>query len=552
MSSSCAGSVTPFATFGWLRPASFNCSERTWIIAFAVGLAVLTTLPYLFFAAQIPPGRVYTWTAAFHHDDYFQYFAWARHIADGDWLIRNYYTSNPEASFALFNPFFLLMGWVHKVTQNVYFTHHLLRILCLCLFCHVSYAFIALFLRVPRTRITAQILLLGGGLEYPWYLWIHPRVVSPVADMFPYRLLYRYAHLVLCLCMILVIFGAMLEAYGWVRRRRRDGPGPVVGFPWAVYATMTGLTSLMLGLVNPYYIVLVVSVTVFWTACLCVGERGWFPVRLAAGSLAGCMLAGIQYIGQPVSGNLASVSFDEGVGMGDFLLFFMPILLGALPGYFLMCRRDREVESLAGFLPVWLFVVICLVFSPLAFRVRLLMGVWVALAIPAAEMLSSVRFGKIAMIFMGGVLLVDPAFNFYKEAMDFRDGKTGTVSTSFHEAMYWLDQHAGRDDVVLALDETSNMIPAYCRARMVVGHSFQTDDYYRRRREVKAFFTDWGTEQRGLFLKEHRVSYIVAGPRVEALSGRPGIELEGWQRIYHARGWQILTREKKNRIQQVL
>jgi hypothetical protein len=161
------------------------------------GLIVLSTLPFMLFAAQTPTGRIYTWVSTFHYDDYFQYFAWSRHIAAGDWLIRNYYTSNPDSSFALFNPFFLVMGWIDKIVRNVYFTHHLLRILCLCLFCRVSYAFIALFLHETKSRITAQVLLLGGGLEYPWYLLIQPRIVSPVADMFPCRLIYRYAHLLL-------------------------------------------------------------------------------------------------------------------------------------------------------------------------------------------------------------------------------------------------------------------------------------------------------------------------------------------------------------------
>jgi hypothetical protein len=171
------------------------------------------------------------------------------------------------------------------------------------------------------------------------------------------------------------------------------------------------------------------------------------------------------------------------------------------------------------------------------------MGLWVALSIPAAAWLSSLRRRKTVMILAGCLLLVDPGFNFYKESVDFLDRKTGTISVSLSGAMAWPDQNTGRDDVMLALDETSNYMPAYCLVRTVVGHSFQTDDYYQRCREVQLFFSGWDQDRRQSFLEEHRVSHILAGPDIQALTGMPGFKLGGWRPVYAKKGWQVLCRE---------
>jgi hypothetical protein len=115
--------------------------------------------------------------------------------------------------------------------------------------------------------------------------------------------------------------------------------GEPITCPWIRYSITTGCIGLLLGLVNPYYIVLVVSVTVVWAVCSWFRNRDMTSVHLAAGPVGGCMIACLQYAGQPVSGNLGSISLDDPVGPVDFLLFFMPLLVGAVLGFFLMCQK---------------------------------------------------------------------------------------------------------------------------------------------------------------------------------------------------------------------
>ncbi|MBI3736558.1 hypothetical protein HY256_08610, partial [Candidatus Sumerlaeota bacterium] len=183
----------------WLHPRNFSRPEKAWVIGYGCILIVLTSLPFLVFYSLTPAHQQYAWSSVFYYDDYFQYYAWAQHIARGEWLIRNYYTGNPEASFALFNPYFIIQGWTTRILVNMYLAHHVLRICAVAVFSYVSYAYLSLYVTGFRARATAQLLMLGGGIEFPWYYYItQSREPTPLADPHIFKILYRYGHLTAC------------------------------------------------------------------------------------------------------------------------------------------------------------------------------------------------------------------------------------------------------------------------------------------------------------------------------------------------------------------
>src|SRR5436190_922357 len=87
----------------------FRCSWTTIIV-------VLTSAPYLIDWWSTPAGYQFTWILPPYPEDSFGYMAWAQQAAHGAWLFKIKYTALPHAAF-LFNPFFLICGWISALLQ---------------------------------------------------------------------------------------------------------------------------------------------------------------------------------------------------------------------------------------------------------------------------------------------------------------------------------------------------------------------------------------------------------------------------------------------------
>lgn len=515
----------------WLRPRNFSRRERIGIAGFALAAAALSTLPYLVFFAQTPPEKIYTWASVFYYDDAFQYYAWARHIAHGDWLIRNYYTGSAAASYALFNPYFLLLGWATRISGNVYFASHLLRVVGIALFAWVSYAFIALFLKEVRLRRAAQLLMLGGGLEYPFYYLNPTRYPTPLADPYIFKILYRYGHLTFALCLLLIIFGTYVAALP-----PGIGKGKSAAFRrWiALFAA-----TFALGLINPYYVVLAVSVLVCHTAWQ-IFRRDYHSIWLTSGAFTGGLAAYAQYRFQSLSSNLGAISFDDPINFADFVLFCVLLFVLAALGWQYVLREHPPESRSLDFLLVWAVLVFALVLSPLTFRARLVFGLSAVLAIPAAAWIGRRSFASPIYWPIYGLLLIEMGFTSYKESIDFSHKGIGQINRAMVSAMQSLEQNAGESDLVVSLADTSNFIPAYTLANVYVGHSFQTENYYEKRNEVVSFFRDWSGAERLEFLNRIGARFVFMGPDESKLD--PRFELPRWEKIYEDSGYTIYAR----------
>jgi hypothetical protein len=409
--------------------------------------------------------------------------------------------------------------------------------------------------------------MLGGGLEFPAFLATYARggierawLVSPVADIHPYKLLYRAGHLTACLVLLLVVAGG----YAWALRRGpvlgrgagRLRAGVADGLRWTLPA---GVATLILGLINPYYIVLLAGLLGLHSLWLLAARRSARGLLAALGPAAGCALASLQYAVQRITANLGAIAMDDPVGPGHFALFFAVILPLAAAGWWwarspggageagptgpgglgdpggLGGPALRDPDSL---LAVWLVFGVLAVLSPVPFRVRLLLGLWVALAIPAAPLLARWGLRTPVPYLVLALLWVDVWYNFRKEARDVETGRV-LIATAALDAFGWLEANAPPDSVVLAHALAANPIPAYAGVRVLIGHSFQTAGYYELHERVLEFYRAMPPGRQREFLDAHGVDYVLVGPLERPLLGTRPAAFPGMTRLYSARGYEI-------------
>lgn len=521
----------------WLRARNFTWGEILWIAGFASTVMVLSTAPYLIFAAMTPPEREYAWASVFYHDDYYQYYAWARHIAAGEWRIRNYYTAEPASSFGLFNPYFLTLGWMTRATGSVYFASHLLRVAAIAGFAWISYAFVGLFLDEPKLRRAAQVLMLGGGFEYPWALSFGSRVPTPLADPYVFKVLYRYGHLTVAMSLLLLIFG---EYVARMRQAEPAGRDEMIGA-----GLRLGAMTLVLALINPYYLVLAVGVIGLHAIAEAVRNKNFAGAVLAGSAGAGGLVAYGHYRFQPLLGRLGAIAFDDPVGLLDLGLFVFALIVPAVAGWLYLWRREirrSDRWSRQGFLLVWFVAVVLLVLTPLPFKARMTFGLTLLLAIPAAAWLGRRGFVSPAALPIYALLLVEPAFTFYKEHLDFEMKQVGQLDRSMLAAFRYLDEHSKAGDVVLTSGDTGNFVPAYCMANVVSGHSFQTTNFEKTEQEVEAFFRDVNSAGARDWLEKSNAGFVLMGPIERGLAG--GREFRGWPKVYGYSGWEIFKKKE--------
>ena len=77
-------------------------------------MLLTTSVPYLIFWFQTPADHRYSWILPPYPEDSFGYMAWSQQAAHGSLLFRMKYTGLPQSSF-LFQPFFLICGWISRL-----------------------------------------------------------------------------------------------------------------------------------------------------------------------------------------------------------------------------------------------------------------------------------------------------------------------------------------------------------------------------------------------------------------------------------------------------
>ena len=512
--------------------------EWRWVSLVSALIVCLSVLPYLIVWLLTPPDLVYSGFLTNPLDGH-TYLAKMRQGADGDWLFRLPFTSEPQRGVFFF-AYYLALGhlsaWLGLPLITVY---HVARCAGGFLLLLVGYRFIAEFLPELRgRRVAFLILAFSSGLGWLMAMLGVMGLDLWVAEANTFYSIFVNAHFALAQALIMLIFLAVAapldQAMGLMNPRGvgfHNCPSPGAGiepYPALRLALSMG-ASLALAIVMPLALAPVFTVLalfLFWrTLSRRVENRAGFVgswTRAITAGLACCPFlvyyfavvlrdpAMTAWSAQNVTPTPAFRQLLAGYG------FLVPL---ALLGVGWGLRRGRTV-----FLLTWVSVTAAFVYAPIALQRRMLIGFHAPIAILAAlgficvigplvrrreSLMTLIAFLLLTPTTL--VLLSMPVIGAMKGEWPLF--MTGAES----EALQWLREQSPRDSVVLASPQVGLMVPALAGNRVIYGHPFETIDAARKQAEVERFFA--GQIDPNELLSRYDIHYVFVGPKERALGG---------------------------------
>lgn len=511
------------------RSLELSRTAREWLIAalLAVCLVLLVQLPYLL-AVMIPaPGLVFA-GVIMNPEDSNSYLAKMEQGYEGEWLYHIPYTVEEHAP-AFLGGFYIAWGHLARgLNLSVMQMWHLARIVCAMMLCLVTYGFICHFVADARTRWLAYaIALLTAGAG--WLLFVAGQR-EWLGEM-PTDFKMPEAHLFFALMTFphFAAGAALIQLSFWLNIRSFETER------WG-FALASGITNLALGIVYPFLIYLIATVTLLYLVYLWLSSRQ-IPIRQGLhGTLALAVAAPLYlYYAGVLQTNAVMQAWDaQSITPSPHPLHYM-VAYGALLALAAPTIRRKDL----AFLWVWVIAVGLLVYAPLNPQRRFVEGVQVPLSVLAAvgvmtfylpRLRGAALFQKLAarpnysvqglerLVLIGLVALLSIS-NVYILASTSATAAAEQPDPLFRtqaevDAVDWMGNHVPPPAIVLSTYETGNFIPTRTPLKSVVGHWSETINFKSKYDNVRAFFgTSRDDAWRAQFLTAQGADYIFYGPR---------------------------------------
>jgi hypothetical protein len=513
-------------------------SEWRWVIFFALIASVLLTLPYL--AAYSAQGEARSFSGfLFGVEDGNSYVADMRQGAEGAWLFRIPYTSEPQAGALIYLPYLLLGKLAGGAAMHAQLAalFHLARIAAGIAMLLAVYRFLAAFLEsVPLRRWGLAAAAFGGGLG--WILLArgsYPLEFSS-PEAFGFLALFGLPHLAAArACLLLGL--AWLVSGSAASSAKQQG-------------LKIGLVLVLGWFFQPLVVVVAWAVMAGFLALLFLRERlsrippsaflrGTFTRAwvAAAVTLPPIAYSALSFSLDPVLRQWAAQNTLPAPPVWEYLLSYCALLLPALAGAALAWREGGLRLLPAG----WMLVFPILVYFPVTVQRRLAEGFWTALVVLAVyfvERKLGDRTRRTAFV-LGMALLLPAAVFFWGQSFLHALDPAAPVFLPAAEvrALEWLDSNAEPGAVVLGPYDAENALPAYADLTAFIGHGPETLDHQEKFQLVQLILDGGRTdEERSAALRESGAQYVLVGPaeRTEKSGNIPGCEL-----VYRAEGWEV-------------
>jgi hypothetical protein len=517
---------------------SVTRAEWRWAAAFAVVASLLLALPYL--VADSAQGAEWRFSGfLFGVEDGNSYIADMRQGAQGAWLFRIPYTSEPQRGALMYLPYLLLGklaggGALHDQLVALF---HLARFAAAAAMLLAIYRFLACFVEdVALRRWGLVAAAFGGG--FGWILLArgsYPlEFTSPEA--FGFLSLFGIPHLAAARALLLLALAwylAPAPAEGSQRQGAKVGLALagawffqplVVTVAWAVMGAHLALI-LIRNLVRR--IPPATSLREGWA-------RAWIAGLITAPPV---LYSAVSFAVDPVLRQWAAQNTLPSPPLGEYLLSYSVALLPALAGAWLAWREDGR-----RLLPVgWMAAVPILIYLPVTVQRRLVDGFWTALIVLALFFVEKKLSGwrrRAAFVF-GTAFLLPAAALFWSWSLmrSFAPSTPAFLPAAEVRAMEWLDAEAEPGAVVLAGFDAGNALPAYSGLLSYIGHGPETLNGGEKRLLVETVLDGTRSEgERLSALRQTGAQYVLVGPAEAAGlgAGIPGCEL-----IYRQGGWEV-------------
>lgn len=515
-----------------MKPDSLR-AERRWVLAWAVVVVAVSSLPYLYGAAITPHG--YRFVGFTHNiDDAFVYMSWARQAADGSFFIRNLFTNEPQAGRA-FNVLFLAMGWTARYTHlPPEWVFHLFRAVLGTALIMAVWSFGRRFL-VSREQRKMLVLLAGFSSGIGWLIPGARMPVGPIDEWQPEAVTFLSIYLnPLFLAGMLLMLGTLHYLLA-AEKTGRFGD-----------AVRAGICLLVLGNVHTYDVVTTAAV---WTAYLAASaflDRAVKTRTLClsfVAALTAAPAAAYQYWVYRTDEvfRVRVHTPAESPAVWSLLAGYGLVLAGAAAGAVLAARRTAQRDSTGKtandvrLLIAWAVTGFIIPYAPFAQQRKLIMGLHIPLCVLCAYAAGAV-LQRIAMpwrrLALVGFVAAASITNVLFVSEDIRFLNQGTTAPRYPAyvsepelaAMRWIAKNTPADSTILAPPSFSLFTPGFTGRQVYYGHWSETPDYAGKIRQwVRA---EKNTRAFESLLRQSRADYFVIFGSSRPAVKQAGLHLE--------------------------
>lgn len=512
-----------------------------WILALSAVLMVLTSLPVAWGYLRQTPELAFVRITPPVPTDYTVYLAQIRQSAEGEWLLSDRFTTEPQPWGGL-NTFWVAVGKLAgAVGASPALAFQLARLGSIPLaLLAVDLLVVQALARRSDRRLAVGLIALAGGLGA--YALPFLRAAAPLPRRFPVPLdiggplgvlnaAMTSGHVATALALLAATFAVWVV----VLRTRR--------WRWAVVA---GLLSAVHFSFHPFEVPLVSLVVIVSTALWALAHGRYVRLFSLAGVWAVVASPPVVYqvaalARDAVTAQRAAQNVLPGVPWSLTVVSLGVIGIAGAVGWWRMLRRWPWPDPAAALLVAWVPLQLALLHSPLPFQRRANLGLFLPLVLLGVGVLASAwrwvvtalrpRLAGAAPVVAGAlaaVLLFSSPFFSLVLAVTLTHERWPVLyqPREVVAALAWVGQHTPATAVVLADRDVGNLLPAYAGRTTVVGHGVETVDFRQKAELAEAFFSNRlsPADRRTLFTQQ-RVTHVFVGPRERALGFTPGPEL---------------------------
>lgn len=453
----------------------------------------------------------------------------------GHWRFTLPYTADPGEGAFLFI-FYLGLGHLARILNlpNIV-VFHLARFLGAALLLWTLWRYFgALFSSSRPRKFAFALAALGSGMG--WLLVASGTLTSDfwVAEAYPFLTSYANPHFPISLSLLL-----------WLLMPPLDRALRV----WQL--AVIGAGALALSILSPFGVVVVLMVS-----------GGDFLRRVLQKSWSWNLfwrLFSILLLGVPVMFyDLWAVAVDPVLAgwnaqnltpsppLWDLLVSFLPALLLAVVGAWGVIRwRKQDLHLEAGspedWVPflLWVSLGLFLMYLPWGLQRRFIIGFYIPIAGLSAIGLELLAAGRprryralVAVVFILAIptnmIVLLAGF----QATRIHDHQV-YITKGEHQALTWIANNSGFEDLVLSSPEMGLFIPAYTGRQVIYGHPFETVDADHEEKAVTEFYSgNYSEAQMQDFIIDRGVDYIFFGPR-ERVLGPISIPVS-WEAVFQS------------------
>ncbi len=508
-----------------------------WRVAGLTALILLLINAFYLVAYAVPAPPVFG-GFFFNLPDAYSYIAKMRAGWRGDWLFTLPYTLEPGAGVLVYT-YYLFLGHLARWTGlNLWAMFHLARVVGGAVLLLSAYHFIARFVETPARRLGAWLVFaLGSGLG--WLYLIAQQFIPglpqplglPTADLsvpefIPSLSIFSTSHFCFTAALMLWILNWTLPGLA---------AAPVSVRTLALVALAVTLTAQT----QPLALLVIGLVLGGLTLWQCVHQRrwhwpDWWPLVVVAGAAGPWLVYDVWVMTtHPVLQAWNAQNVTPSPALWEALVSGgLPLAL-TLPGLVVIARRRSPQDMVLVF---WFGLHVLALYAPFSLQRRLALGLWMPIVLLAERGWSAVvaprrappaRTVSLALLALG-VFLNNLVVGFSVYTLIATRAPGFFLAPEEVTALEWLDAQTPPGARVLAGPELGLYIPAYSAARVVYGHPMETVTAYLLRPAVEGFYS--GLTPAQPFLAEHKIDYVVYGPREAKLGALP--PLAGWRVVF--------------------